>query len=164
VERRPHRNQRMILRHPHRVLSLPLSFPRSVFRLSISCMGCERSSGCCVILRSCFIGATSNLFPPLFYARRRHPPTSFISHGPPLWISSRVCVFLPSLPRRCVSGLSSSLALAPIICSYYFLTLTRFVVYIFHPTFLLLLCLYSPLDHCPPVILCYLTCIPSRRH
>lgn len=40
---------------------------------------------------------------------------------PGLWISSRVCVFL-SLPRRCVFSLSS-LALAFIVCAYYFLCL-----------------------------------------
>jgi len=63
-----------------------------------------------------------------------------------------------------VAVCSASLALAPIVCSYYFLPLTLFVVYIFYSTFLLLFCLYSPLDRCPPVILCYLTCISSRRH
>jgi len=122
VECRPHRNQRMILRPPRRVLSLLLSFPRSVLRLSISCMGCERSSGCCVILRSRFIGATPNLFPSL-YARRRHPLTSFISHSlhtpPSLDLIS--CLRFPTIttPSLCVRPLIP-LALAPIICSYYF--------------------------------------------
>jgi len=108
-------------------VSCPYCYPLLAlfFPLSISCMGRERSSGCCVILRSRFIGATSNfvLSPLLFYAGRRHPPHHLyliVSIHPSLWISSRVCVFLSSLSRRCVFGLSSSLALALIVCAYYF--------------------------------------------
>ena len=147
MERCPHRDQRVILWYSHRVLSLLLSFPRSGFSLSISCMGHERSSGCCVILRSRSIGATSNFVPPpLFYAGRRRPPTSLISHSlhTPVSGSHLLSAFSYHhyIVAVCLASLSSSLALALIVCAYYFLPLTPFVVYISYPTFLL--CLYSP--------------------
>jgi hypothetical protein len=144
VECRPHRNQRMILRHSHRVLSFLLSFPRSVFRPSISCMGCERSSGCCVILPSRFIDAT--LICPHFRFMPddgTHQPHLYliVSIRPPLWISSRVCVFPPSLPRRCVFGLSCSRSYRMFILLS---TFGPFRCVYFYPTFLLLFRLYSP--------------------
>ena len=71
--------------------------------------------------------------PPLFVLRLICPLLCFMPDGgiyrphlylivsihPSLWISSRVCVFLSSLPRCCVFGVSP-LALALIVCAYYF--------------------------------------------
>jgi len=109
VKRCPHRDQRMILRYSHRVLLL--SFPPSTFpHSSILCMGCERSSGCCVILRSRFIDATHNFVPLRFIpedgTHQRH--LYLILLHPSLRTSSRVSVFLSSLPCRCVFDLSCS--------------------------------------------------------
>jgi hypothetical protein len=138
VERCPHRDQRMILRYSHRVLSLLLSFLPLFFpHLSVSCMGRERSSGCCVILRSRFIGATHNFVPPpLFYTGRRHPPTSFISHSlhtpQSLDLISRLRFPIITTPSLCVRPLLLSLLSYVHIT---FLPLIPFVVYIFYPTF-----------------------------
>jgi len=138
----------VILRRSHRVLSLLLSFPCSVFspHLSISCMGCERSSGCCVILQSHFIGATHNFFPlPCFMpddsTHQRHLYLIVSIH--PVSGSHLVCVSLSSLPRRCVFGFSCSRSyrmcillscLDPFRCVYFLSDLS------------LPFCLYSPLD------------------
>ena len=64
MERCPYRDQRVISWYSCRVLSLLLLFPRSGFS-PLSCMGRKCSSGCCVILRSRFIHATSNFVPLL---------------------------------------------------------------------------------------------------
>ena len=168
MERYPHRDQRVILRYP--TVSCPYCCPAPalVFLLflspSLSCMGRECSSGCCVILRSPFIRATSNLSPPLFYAGRRHLPTPFISHRlhTPQSLDLISCLRFPIITTpllcvRCLPLLS--------LLSYVHIIFLRFepfrLVYIFRPTFLP--CLYWPLDRCSPIILCYLTCIPSRR-
>jgi len=109
VEHCPHRDQRMILRYSHRVLLLsrpPPTFPHS----SISCMGCEHSSGCCVILRSRFIDATHNFVPLCFIledgTHQRHLYLILLQLS--LWTSSRVSIFPSSLPCRCVFDLSCS--------------------------------------------------------
>ena len=120
---------------PHRVLSLLLSFPRFVsFPLSILCMGRQSSSGCCVILRSPFIGATSNFFSTVLC--RPMAPTNiiYISQSPynPVSGSHLVSAFsYITTPSLCVRSLSSSLALAFIVCAYYFLPLTPFILCIF---------------------------------
>jgi hypothetical protein len=85
-------------------------------------MGRERSSGCCVILQSRFIGATHNFVPLLCFmpddGAQRHLYL-IVSIHPGLWISSRVYVFLPSLPRRCVFGLSCSRSYRMCILLFY---------------------------------------------
>jgi len=66
VERYPHRNQRIILWYP--TASCPYCCLSSLWLFSsLSRVWVNvRPSGCCVILRSRFIGATSNLFPLCF--------------------------------------------------------------------------------------------------
>jgi hypothetical protein len=168
VERYPHRDQRVILRYSYRVLSL-LSFPPALvfssFSLPLSCMGRECPSGCCVILRSPFIRAMSNLSPPQFYAGRRHLPTSFISHRlhTPQSLDLISCLRFPIIttPLLCVRCLSPLLSLLSYV-HITFLPLTTFVVYISIRPFRF--AVYFPLDRCSPIILCYPTCIPSWRH
>lgn len=153
----------MILRFPHCVLSLLLSFRRSGFHLSIPCTGRKRSSGCCVILRSRLIAATSNFVPLRFMpdgGSHQHHLYLLVSTHPSLWISSCVCVFLLSLPRRCVFSLVLSCSRPYRMCILLFLPFDPFRLYIFYPTSLPFLCLYSLLGFCSPLILCYLTCIP----
>jgi hypothetical protein len=55
---------------PRPVLTATLS---SLFLSLTPCMGRERSSGCCVILRSRFIGATHNFVPPSVLCRTTAP-------------------------------------------------------------------------------------------
>ena len=122
----------------HRVLSLLLFFPLFFSpHLSILCMGRERSSGCCVILLSRFIGATHNFCPPPSVLYRTAAPTKrhlylIVSYTP---VSGPHLVSPFSYHHYPVAVCSASLALAPIVCAYYFLPLTPFVVYIFYPTF-----------------------------
>lgn len=151
----------MISRPSHRVLSLLLFFHRSGFRpcLSVPCMGRERSSGCCVILQSRSIGATPN-FVPLCLCRTTAPTEHHLYLIVPVSGSHLVFAFsYHHHPSLCVQS-RFPLALGFIVCAYYFsLSLTPSIVYIFYPTLVPSLCLYSPL--CSPLILCYLTCVRS---
>ena len=97
-------------------------------------MGRERSSGCCVILRSRFIDATHNFLPSLCFmpdggTYQRHLYL-IVSIHPSLWISSRFPII--TTPSLCVRPL----LLSPLSYVHItFLPLTPFVVYIFYPTF-----------------------------
>lgn len=150
MERRPHRDQRMILRYltafcPYCYPFLPLFFPH----LSISCVGRERSSGCCVILLSRFIGATHNFVPLLCFIpddgthqRHLYLIVSYTPVSGPHLVSP---LFYRHYPVAVCSA-SPILSCSRFI-SYMHITpppLTPFHrVYIFHPGFSSL-CLYSP--------------------
>jgi hypothetical protein len=136
----------VILRSSRRVLSLLLSFHRSglcPYR-SISCMDRERSSGCCVILQSRFIGAASNFFPSLLC--RTTAPTE---HHLYLLVPASGFHLVPAFSYYhhsvVVCLASSSLALGFIVCAYYFFVFDPFRLYIFYPTLSPSLCSYSPL-------------------
>jgi len=103
---RPACDSAVLLPHPvpTAVLS-PLCF--SLFLSPPLCMDCECPSGCCVILQ--FRLFLLRLICPLLCFMPdddTHRPHLYliVSIHPSLWISSRVCVFLPSLPRCCVFG------------------------------------------------------------
>jgi len=153
----------VILRYPHRVLSLLLSFTCSgIFPLPIPCMGRERPSGCCVILQSRFIGATSNLFLLCFMpgdgTRQRHLYSSL--HTPPSPGSHLVSAFPHHHYPVAMCPVSSSCSRFYRMCILLFLPLTLFAVCIFFIR-LLFLVYILPLDRGLLIILCYLTCIPS---
>lgn len=146
MERCPYRDQRVILWHSCRVLSLLLLFPRSGFS-PLSCMGRKCSSGCCVILRSRFIHATSNFVPLLCFM-----PDDGTHERHLYLIVSYVPQFLDLISFSyhhypvAVCSASPILSCSRFI-SYMHITpppLTPFHrVYIFHPGFSSL-CLYSP--------------------
>ena len=146
MERCPYRDQRVISWYSCRVLSLLLLFPRSGFS-PLSCMGRKCSSGCCVILRSRFIHATSNFFPLL-----RFMPDDGTHERHLYLIVSYVPQFLDLISFSyhhypvAVCSVSPILSCSRFI-SYMHITpppLTPFHrVYIFHPGFSSL-CLYSP--------------------
>ena len=143
MERCPYRDQRVISWYSCRVLSLLLLFPRSGFS-PLSCMGRKCSSGCCVILRSRFIHATSNFVPLRFM------PDDGTHERHLYLIVSYVPQFLDlisfSYHHYPVAVCSASLALAPIVCAYYFPTFDPFRCVYFLSDLFLLFCLYSPLD------------------
>lgn len=146
MERCPYRDQRVISWYSCRVLSLLLLFPRSGFS-PLSCMGRKCSSGCCVILRSRFIHATSNFVPLLCFM-----PDDGTHERHLYLIVSYVPQFLDLISFSyhhypvAVCSASPILSCSRFI-SYMHITpppLTPFHrVYIFHPGFSSL-CLYSP--------------------
>ena len=146
MERCPYRDQRVISWYSCHVLSLLLLFPRSGFS-PLSCMGRKCSSGCCVILRSRFIHATSNFVPLL-----RFMPDDGTHERHLYLIVSYVPQFLDLISFSyhhypvAVCSASPILSCSRFI-SYMHITpppLTPFHrVYIFHPGFSSL-CLYSP--------------------
>ena len=147
MERRPHRDQRMILRYltafcPYCYLFPPLFF----FPISLSRVGRERSSGCCVILLSRFIGATHNFVPLLCFipddgTHQRHLYL-IVSYTP---VSGPHLVSPFSYHHYPVAVCSASLALAPIVCAYYFFAFDPSRCVYFLSDLPLLFCLYSPL-------------------
>ena len=82
--------------------------------------GFERSSGCCVILRSRFIDATSNFVPPSVLCRT----TALTEHHLYLIVPAPGSHLLSAFSHYhhpvVVCSASSSLALGFIVCAYYF--------------------------------------------
>jgi len=146
VECCSHRDQRVIC--GTLAASCPYCCPLALFFPPLSCMGRERSSGCCVILRSRSIDATSNLFPSCLIpdngGRQRHLYLIVSTH-PSLWISSRLRFPTTTTPSLCVRSPILSCSRSYRMC----ILLTTFDpflrVYIFYLTFLLPTCLYSSL-------------------
>jgi hypothetical protein len=86
----------------------------SLLSISLSCMGRECPSGCCVILQSALF-VLRLICPPFCFmpddgTHQRHLYL-IVSIHPSLRISSRVCVFLSSLTRCCVRSLLPLLSL-----------------------------------------------------
>lgn len=150
MERCSHRDHRVILRYSRRILSLLLSLPRSVFSPFSRVWVANVRPAVVLFYDLALLVLLLICSPPLCLipdngARQRHLYLIVSTH-PSLWISSRLRFPIISTPSLCVRPLSSSLALAPIVCAYYLLLLTPFVVCIFfYPSFLLLFCLYSSL-------------------
>ena len=100
-------------------------------------MGRERPSGCCVILRSRFIGATFNLAPLCFMSDDDGHRTSFISHSLPVSGSHLVSAFSYYYHPVIVRSASSSPALGLSYVHTTFLSLTLRCEYFFYLTLLL---------------------------
>ena len=141
LSRRSDRDQRLILRSPHCVCPYCCSSIGLVLLPSFHpvYMGLNVSSGCCVILRSCFPSDMSDLFPR---------------------VSFHVCVFPLSSPCHRVSSFVLSSSRSYRMCTLLSPALDPLPLCISSiQPFFPFLCLYSLLDPVP-VALCYLTCIP----
>jgi len=150
----------VILRSFPRVLSLLLSFRRSDFsHVPILCMDRERLSGCCVILRSRFIDVTSNFVPFCFVSDSDAHQHHLYLHTPPVSGSRLASAFSYYHYLVVMCSASSPLALAFIVCAYYFYCIWPLSCIFFIRPFS-----SFPLFIFPPdLIFCYLTCISSRH-
>ena len=99
----------MILRHPHRVLSLLCCHFLALFFVSLSRVWVANVRPAVVLFYNLALLVLRLICSHLCFMLDdgTHRPHLYliVLHTPPLRISSRVCVFLPSLPYRCVFGL-----------------------------------------------------------